>query len=188
VLYAAITLAFGTLSPVLPAASLTPGVAIATCFAPEENCNSFASDAIDGAGREILVSAYSLTTGSGILEALVRAARRGVDVRLIADRTTPCGRRSGLDPLAHVGASVWIDRGVRIAHAKSMVIDGKVTLTGSMNWSGGVAGNSEDLNLVISPEVAETYASHWHQRLAAAVPFAGREDWCRQPRTAGNPL
>jgi hypothetical protein len=33
--------------------------------------------------REILASAYSLTTGAGILEALVRAAQRGVDVRLV---------------------------------------------------------------------------------------------------------
>jgi phosphatidylserine/phosphatidylglycerophosphate/cardiolipin synthase-like enzyme len=187
VFYAALTLAFGALLPIMPAASLTSGVTIATCFAPEENCNAFAVDAVDGAGREILVSAYSLTSGSGILEALVRAAQRGVDVRLIADRTTPCERRGGLDPLARAGASVWIDRGVRIAHAKTMVIDGKVTLTGSMNWSGGAARNSENLNLVVSPEVAETYAGHWRQRLAASVPFNGRDEWCRQ-RTAGNPL
>ena len=44
---------------------------------------------MNGAEREILVSAYSLTTGSGIPEALARAAQRGVDVRVIADRTTP---------------------------------------------------------------------------------------------------
>jgi phosphatidylserine/phosphatidylglycerophosphate/cardiolipin synthase-like enzyme len=69
-----------------------------------------------------------------------------------------------------------------------MVIDGKVTLMGSMNWSSGAAQNSEDLNLVISPEVAETYAIHWRQRLAASVPFAGRDEWCRLPRTAGKPL
>ena len=63
-----------------------------------------------------------------------------------------------------------------------MVIDGKVTLMGSMNCSSGAALNSENLNLVISPEVAETYAGHWRQRLAASVPFAGRDEWCRQPR------
>jgi phosphatidylserine/phosphatidylglycerophosphate/cardiolipin synthase-like enzyme len=157
------------------------------CFAPEENCNAFAVDAVEGAEREILVNAYSLTTGSGILEALVPAAQRGVDVRLIADRSTACERTGGLYPLARAGASVWIDRGVRIAHAKSMVIDGRVTLTGSMNWSRGAVRNSENLNLVVSPEVAEAYAGHWRQRLAASVPFAGREDWCRQ-RPAGNPL
>jgi hypothetical protein len=42
--------------------------------------------------------AYGLTTGSGIVEALVRAKERGVDVRLIA--TTPCERGSGIEHLA----------------------------------------------------------------------------------------
>jgi hypothetical protein len=44
---------------------------------------------VNGAEREILVSAYSLTIGSGIPEALVQALKRGLAVRLIADRTTP---------------------------------------------------------------------------------------------------
>jgi phosphatidylserine/phosphatidylglycerophosphate/cardiolipin synthase-like enzyme len=92
-----------------------------------------------------------------------------------------------MELLAHAGASVWIDRGVRIAHAKTMVIDGKVTLVGSMNWSAGAIQNSENLNLVVSPEVAATYTAHWRQRLAAAVPYAGREEWCRS-RTAGGGL
>lgn len=68
-----------------------------------------------------------------------------------------------------------------------MVIDGKITLVGSMNWSRGAAANSENLNLVVSPEVAETYAAHWRQRLSASVPFTGRDVWCRQ-RTSGGGL
>ena len=91
-LYATLSLALAVLSPVLPVASLATGTTIAMCFAPEENCNAFAVDAVEGAEREILVNAYSLTTGSGILEALVPAAQRGVDVRLIADRSTACER------------------------------------------------------------------------------------------------
>jgi phosphatidylserine/phosphatidylglycerophosphate/cardiolipin synthase-like enzyme len=67
-----------------------------------------------------------------------------------------------------------------------MVIDGKVTLMGSMNWSSSAGPNSEDFNLVASPEVAEAYAAHWRRRLAACVRFDSRE-WCRQ-RTAGNSL
>jgi PLD-like domain len=97
------------------------------------------------------------------------------DVRLIADRTTPCERNTGLELIAGAGASVWIDHGVRIAHAKTMVIDGKVTLVGSMNWSRGAALNSENLNLIVSPEVAETYGS----ALAAAPGRLGAI--CRAP-------
>ena len=107
------------------------------------------------------VGAYGLTTGSGIVEALVRAKQRGVDVRLIADKTTPCRRASGIGALAAVGVPIWIDAQPRIAHAKTMVIDGAVTLMGSFNWTTGAAQNSEDLNLVSSPTVAAAYAAHW---------------------------
>ena len=79
--------------------------------------------AIDRARRQILVSAYNLTTGAGIVEALLRARDRGVDVRLIADKRTPCERNTGIDPLAAAGTPIWIDRSVPIAHAKMMVID-----------------------------------------------------------------
>ena len=79
-----------------PASSVASGAAIAICFAPEEDCAAFAVRAINNAEREILGGAYGLTTGSGIVEALVGAKRRGVDVRLIADKTTPCRRASGI--------------------------------------------------------------------------------------------
>ena len=75
------------------------GAAVAVCFAPEEDCAAFAVRAIDNAEREILVGAYGPTTGSGIVEALVGAKERGVDVRLIADKTTPCRRASGIGAL-----------------------------------------------------------------------------------------
>jgi len=115
----------------------------------------------------------------GIVEALVRAKERGVDVRLIADRTTPCERESGIEPLAAAGVPVWIDAQARVAHAKAMLIDGAVTLTGSMNWTRGAAVNSEDRNLISSPAVAAAYAGHWRDRLALSVRFDRREDWCR---------
>src|SRR5262249_39140654 len=128
-----------------------------------------------------------LTTGSGIVEALVRAAGRGVEIGLIADKRTPCERNAGVELLAQAGASVWIDFSVRIAHAKSMVIDDKVTLMGSYNWSRSAAHNYEDLNLVVWSGVASAYAAQWEGRRAASVPFAQREDWCR-PRLRRNPL
>jgi phosphatidylserine/phosphatidylglycerophosphate/cardiolipin synthase-like enzyme len=162
-----------------PADAAAPSATIDTCFAPESDCAAFAVRAIDRAEREILVGAYSLSTGSGIVEALLRAHRRGVAVKLIADKTTPCGRNSGIDPLANAGVPVWIDHSARIAHAKTMVIDGAVTLNGSYNWTRGAAANSEDLNLVASPVVADAYAAHWRDRQAISIRFDRREDWCR---------
>lgn len=183
----ALFLAFNVGSAVLPATATVPGATVAVCFAPEEDCAAFAVGAIDRARRQILVSAYNLTTGSGIVEALVRARERGVDVRLIADKRTPCERNPGIDALAQAGTPIWIDRAVPIAHAKTMVIDGALTLIGSYNWTRNAARNSEDLNLVASHALAAAYAAQWRNRLAVAVPFEGREDWCR-PRRGRNSL
>ena len=158
---------------------MASGAAIAVCFTPEEDCAAFAVRAINNAEREILVGAYGLTTGSGIVEALVRAKERGVDVKLIADKTTSCERESGIEPLAAAGVPVWIDAQARVAHAKTMVIDSAVTLTDSMNWTRGAAVNLEELNLISSPAIAAAYAAHWRDRLAVSSPFNRREDWCR---------
>jgi phosphatidylserine/phosphatidylglycerophosphate/cardiolipin synthase-like enzyme len=164
---------------------MASGAAVATFFAPEEDCTAFAVNAIDAAERQILVNAYTLTTGSGIVEALVRAKQRNVNVELIADKTAPCERGSGIEPLARAGVPVWVDRGVRIAHAKAMVIDRKVVLTGSMNFTASAAQNSENVALTSSEAVAAAYAAHWQDRLAVSVPpFTRREDWCHKPEVA----
>jgi hypothetical protein len=60
--------------------SLGTEAAVAVCFAPEEDCTAFTGDAIYGAQIQILVSAYGLTS-SNIVEALVRAKHRRVDVK-----------------------------------------------------------------------------------------------------------
>jgi hypothetical protein len=39
---------------------------------------------------------------------------------------------------------------------------------GSMSWSTGAVRNSEDLNLAVSPEFAQTYAAHWAPHLAVS--------------------
>jgi phosphatidylserine/phosphatidylglycerophosphate/cardiolipin synthase-like enzyme len=187
VISTALFLAFNLGSTVLPAAASVPGATVAVCFAPEEDCAAFAVGAIDGARWQILVSAYNLTTGSGIVEALVRARERGVDVRLIADKRSPCERNPDIDALAQAGTPIWIDREVPIAHAKTMVIDGALTLMGSYNWTRNAARNSEDLNLVSSRALAAAYAEQWRNRLAVSVPFSSREDWCR-PRGGRNSL
>jgi phosphatidylserine/phosphatidylglycerophosphate/cardiolipin synthase-like enzyme len=175
----ALSLALAAFAPVLPASSVASGAAIAVCFTPEEDCAAFAVRAINNAEREILVAGYGLTTGSGIVEALVRAKERGVDVRLIADRATPCEPGSGIEPLAAAGVPIWTDAQVRIGDAKTMVIDDAVTLMGSMNWTRRAATNSEALNLIASPAVSAAYAAYWHKRLALSAPFNRREDWCR---------
>jgi hypothetical protein len=57
----------------LPTSSVVSGATSAVCVTPEEECAAFAVRTIDNTAREILVGGYGLTTGSGIVEGLVRA-------------------------------------------------------------------------------------------------------------------
>ena len=61
----ALPLALAALSRTLPVSSVASGVTIPVCVIREEDCTAFAIRAIENAEREILVGAYSLTTGSG---------------------------------------------------------------------------------------------------------------------------
>jgi hypothetical protein len=56
----------------LPAPTVASSAVIAVCFAREADCAVFAVRAIDNTEHEILVGAFGLTTGSRIVEALVR--------------------------------------------------------------------------------------------------------------------
>ena len=76
------------------------------------------------------------------------------------------------------GIPVWIDTRARIAHEKALVIDRCVTIEGSYNFSAGAAFNSEDLNVVTSPDVAADYARHWLARQSVSVRFADASGWC----------
>src|SRR5437763_3089162 len=96
------------------AAAAAPSATIETCFAPESDCAALAVKAIDRAEHEILVGAYGLTTGTVIVEALLRAHRSGVTVTLIAYKSTPSCRNSVIDTIAGAGVPVWIDHIARI--------------------------------------------------------------------------
>ena len=54
----ALSLALATASPAVPAASFTPGAAIAVCSPPEGDCAAFAVRAIDHAESEIRLTPH----------------------------------------------------------------------------------------------------------------------------------
>jgi phosphatidylserine/phosphatidylglycerophosphate/cardiolipin synthase-like enzyme len=123
-------------------------------------------------------------TPNRIPDFFIRNPQYLYDVRVLANRTTPCERNSGVGLLAEAGVPIWIDHSARIAHSKSMLIDDKVTMTGSMNRTGGAARNSE-LNLIASPSIAAAYAGHWRQCLALSSPYTQREVWCHSRKPIG---
>jgi phosphatidylserine/phosphatidylglycerophosphate/cardiolipin synthase-like enzyme len=156
------------------AAAEAPAIAIPAArvwFSPNGGC----TEAIDGAQRQILVQAYSFTSNP-IAKALVEAKRRGIDVRVILDKSQRTEKYSGADFVAHGGIPVLIDEKPAIAHSKVMIIDTARVITGSFNFTSSAEGrNVENVLQLDAPELAQRYIANWQERAAVSVPYVARD-------------
>ena len=141
-------------------------------FSPNGGCTQAVVDALNAAKKTILVQAYSFTSAP-IAKALVDARHRGVDVRVILDKSQRTERYSGATFLADGGIPTFIDAAHKIAHNKVMVIDDQTVITGSFNFTKAAeSGNAENVLLILhAPELAARYTANWKEHLAHAVPY-----------------
>jgi phosphatidylserine/phosphatidylglycerophosphate/cardiolipin synthase-like enzyme len=119
------------------------------------------AEAIDAAGYTVDVAIYHLNLWS-VRDALLRAARRGLRVRVVVES-------DGLfDPevqdLVQAGIPVLGDRREPLMHDKFTVIDGVEIWTGSMNYSVGSAYRDNNVLLRLrSSALAENYAGEFDE-------------------------
>ena len=122
----------------------------------------------------MLVQAYSFTSAP-IAKALVDAKRRGVDVRVILDKSQRGERYTSADFVAHAGIPVWIDDKHAIAHNKIIVIDGHTIITGSFNFTKAAEEhNAENLLVIDDRSLAARYAKNWEEHRQHSIPYLGR--------------
>jgi len=135
-------------------------------FSPNGGCTQAVVETLNGAKKTILVQAYSFTS-TPIAKALVDAKKRGVDVRVILDKSQRTERYSGATFLTNGGVPTFIDATHKIAHNKVMVIDDQEVITGSFNFTKSAeAGNAENVLLILhAPELAARYSQNWHEHL-----------------------
>lgn len=123
---------------------------IKACFSPKMNCEKLIIDEIEKAEKEILVETYSFTS-SNIAEALIEAKERGVDVKVIADKTNSTDKYSLIRNLRDKNIPIYMNMTRSgIAHNKIMIIDEKYVLTGSYNWTNAVKKRNTDIVLINS--------------------------------------
>lgn len=111
---------------------------------------------IGAARTSIHVLMYSFTDRT-LADALVAAAARGVDVRLVFDRTQGYERNSLSDELiARLGPKRVVYRtgkGRGVMHQKLAIFDGLTVVLGSYNWTNNARLNNWE-NLIVLRDAA----------------------------------
>lgn len=121
-------------------------------------------DVIDSAEKEIVMAAYSFTS-KPIAEALVKAAKRGVAVRVVLDKSQESERYTVATMLKNYGIPFVVNRRYAIMHNKFIVVDSMIVETGSFNFTSAAATkNAENVIVLRSREVAAKYKKEF-QRL-----------------------
>lgn len=141
------------------------------CFSPEGKCSRLIVLAIEKAEKSILIMAYSFTSPQ-IADALVKAHRRGVDVRVLIDKSQIKGRHSQLSYLFQNGVPIYIDPAKGLAHNKVMIFDESTLLTGSFNFTRAAENrNAENVLLIYDPALAKIYEKNWQSRAQKSIAY-----------------
>ncbi|MBX9621930.1 MAG: phospholipase D family protein [Alphaproteobacteria bacterium] len=149
-------------------ASSSEKVPLRVCFSPEGQCTDKIVDAINSAQSSISVAAYAFTCPR-IAEALRDAYKRGVDVKLLVDRSQLKEKYSQLPFLLKKGIPVYIDSAEGLAHNKIMLFDNRWVLTGSFNFTRAAnSKNAENILLIDDPSLAQIYKKNWESRVERA--------------------
>lgn len=117
--------------------------------------------AIDAARISVHAAIYSLSLGN-VRRALIRAHRRGIDVRIVMESDNMDGREP--QALKDAGIPMLGDRRQGLMHNKFIVVDAAEVWTGSMNLT--VSGVYEDNNSILrinSRPIADDYETEFHE-------------------------
>ena len=112
---------------------------------------------INNAESYIYVPTF-LMTDKKVTEALINAKKRGVEIRIIVDALNASAIHSKHKALRDNGILVKTENYAGKMHSKSMIIDDKYTVIGSMNFSNsGENKNDENLVIIKDSDIAKFY-------------------------------
>ena len=157
---------------------IVPGIGtIEYAFTPGDDAARLIVRAIDGARFQILVQAFSFTHIE-IAGALIRAERRGVDVKVIADaEQIDLIDHNVIPQLVEAGIPVFTDAEHAAAHNKVMVIDAgtkaPALITGSFNFTHAAQFRNAENVLVFrgNHELTRAYLDNWMRHLRHSTRF-----------------
>jgi phosphatidylserine/phosphatidylglycerophosphate/cardiolipin synthase-like enzyme len=150
---------------------------IEVAFSPKGGGAAMIIKAIGQANKTIKVQAYSFTNAD-IAKSLQDAAKRGVEVRVVLDKSQETEKYTSATFLANSGVPVRIDDDFAIAHSKIMILDDETVITGSFNFTKAAEERNAENVLVIrgNRDLAKLYLQNWQWRWDASEAYKRKDD------------
>ena len=162
--------------------ALGQSLPIEVYYSPKGGCTEACVRELNSARSSVLVQAYSFTSAP-IAKALIDAAKRGVHVEVILDKSNLTDKYSAADFVHNMGIPTRIDKQHAIAHNKIMIIDGQTVVTGSFNFTKQAeTSNGENLLVIHDAGLSAKYTANWQLHAAHSEVYNGKG--AEEPKTA----
>ncbi len=139
------------------------GIALEVYFSPSDQPRQRLLELIRRAQESIQIAVYAFTD-SALYDELLAAYRKGVRIEALWDflNLADC-QFSKADDLEKAGIGVS-EANPGLLHHKFAVIDDRIVITGSANWSqSGMENNDENILVIHSEEIAQQYRESFEQ-------------------------
>ncbi|MFH2012073.1 MAG: phospholipase D-like domain-containing protein [Pseudomonadota bacterium] len=140
-------------------------------FSPNGNCEKAIIEEIRKAKICIHIAIFNFTNGR-IARELVKVSKKGIDIKVIMDMESSLNHYSKGRFLEKKGISVKYRKGVNrnkvgdetgLMHNKFVIIDRKVVITGSYNWTASAEKwNYENLLVIPSKKAAKLFEKEFN--------------------------
>jgi len=132
-------------------------------FSPGEECKRRIVSLLDGARSSAEVCVFTISDDD-ISEALYRAHRRRVAVRIITDNDKANDRGSDVERLLKKGMAIVKDQTANHMHHKFALIDQRFLINGSFNWTRSASKyNNENITVDSSPVLMKRFSSKFEE-------------------------
>jgi phosphatidylserine/phosphatidylglycerophosphate/cardiolipin synthase-like enzyme len=130
-------------------------------FSPKGGIENKIISRINLSKKSIKIAIFSFTSGE-IAGALESAKKRGVSVKISADKGQSTGKQSEIKYLISKGIDIRLKKGkgkYGIMHNKFAVFDENEVVTGSFNWTNNAEYNNyENVIFIKDAEIAKIYS------------------------------
>lgn len=143
---------------------------ISAYFSPQDKViTSKIIPLINKAEKYIYIPTFVITHKE-LTEALINAKNRGVNIKIIVDATSYGTRHSKNEELKIASIQVKGENLAGKLHTKSIIIDDKVVITGSMNFSNSGETKNDENSLIIEDEDIAKFYRKYFEYLWAKIP------------------
>ena len=140
-------------------ASVNVGKSLITAyFSPQDSTISKHILPLIKSSKKYVYIPVFVLTHKGLTEALIEAEARGVDVKIIVDATSAASRYSSVKGLRQAGLKVKAENRPGKMHMKSIIIDDRYVILGSMNFTkSGESYNDENVLIIENSLLAKAF-------------------------------